>query len=97
MFPAALQALSLSRAFQFAGTRTVMASLWNVRDASTAELMIRFYRQLRAGKPKNEALQAAQLEFIRGPVEVVEDGQVVERDYSSPYHWAAFQVIGDWR
>ena len=89
--------MSLSRAFQFAGARTVMASLWNVNDASTAELMIRFYRHLRGGKAKDEALQAAQLEFIRGAVEIEVDGEVVEKDYSSPYHWAAFQVIGDWQ
>ena len=60
--------MSLSRAFQYAGARTVAASLWSVGDASTAELMIRFYRHLDAGKAKDEALRAAQVELIRdGP------------------------------
>ena len=89
--------MSLSRAFQYAGARTVMASLWSVNDASTAELMIRFYKHLRAGKAKDEALRAAQLEFLDGPIEIKVDDKVVEKDYSSPFHWAAFQVIGDWK
>ncbi len=91
--------ISLSRAFQYAGARTVAASLWRVSDASTAELMIRFYRHLKGGKSKDEALRAAQVELIRdGPIEVEnEKGEVVEEDYSAPYHWAAFQLIGDWK
>jgi CHAT domain-containing protein len=90
--------LSLSRAFQIAGARTVAASLWPVADESTAELMIRLYRHLLEGEPKDEALRAAQMELIHNPIEVVgEDGERVKRDFSAPYHWAAFQLIGDWR
>lgn len=90
--------MSLSRAFQVAGARTVAASLWPVADASTAELMIRFYGHLLAGVPKDEALRAAQLEFIRGRVSVPDGkGGTEEKDFSSPYYWAPFQLIGDWR
>ena len=91
--------MSLARAFQIAGARTVAASLWPVADESTAELMIRFYRHLiQDHMPKDEALRTAQMELIRGPIEVkLEDGTVVERDFSAPYHWAAFQLIGDWQ
>jgi CHAT domain-containing protein len=91
--------MNLARAFQIAGARTVAASLWPVTDESTAELMIRFYRHLiQDHMPKDEALRAAQMELIRGPIEVtLEDGTVVERDFSAPYHWAAFQLIGDWQ
>ncbi len=90
--------MSLSRAFQIAGARTVAASLWPVADDSTAELMIRFYRHLLDGQPKDEALRAAQMELIAGPIEFVNaDGETVTRDFSAPYHWAAFQLIGDWQ
>ena len=78
--------LGLTRAFQYAGARSVLASLWAVRDDSTADLMGRFYRHLRDGKTKDAALRAAQIEMIR-------------RGHSSshPGRWAAFQLIGDWR
>ncbi|MCP4571759.1 MAG: CHAT domain-containing protein [bacterium] len=90
--------MSLSRAFQVAGARTVAATLWPVADESTAELMIRFYGHLLKDVPKDEALRAAQLEFIRGPVPVPDGkGGTEEKDFSSPYYWAPFQLIGDWR
>ena len=90
--------IGMTRAFQYAGARSVMASLWEVRDQATAELMIRFYRHLNEGLPKNEALRAAQLEFIRGPIEVKDEhGNIKLRDYSSPFYWAPFQIYGDWQ
>ncbi len=89
--------MSLSRAFQYAGARSVLASLWSVADDATAELMIRFYRNLRAGKTKDVSLRLAQLELIRGPISFeMPAGGRVERDFSAPYYWAAFQLFGDW-
>jgi CHAT domain-containing protein/Tfp pilus assembly protein PilF len=90
--------IGLTRAFQYAGARSVVASLWSVADQSTAELMIRFYRHLRDGLSKDEALRAAQIELIRGPIEVTDaDGRKVRIDASAPYYWAAFQIFGDWQ
>jgi CHAT domain-containing protein/tetratricopeptide (TPR) repeat protein len=78
--------MGLTRAFQYAGARSVLASLWSVSDESTADLMARFYGYLKNGKTKDEALQAAQMDLIRtnGP-------------YAHPFHWAAFQLFGDWK
>jgi CHAT domain-containing protein/Tfp pilus assembly protein PilF len=78
--------IGLTRAFQYAGARSILASLWSVSDRSTAELMKRFYTLLRAGHPKDLALQAAQREMVRAG-----------GASSHPYHWAAFELIGDWR
>ncbi|MCP4592720.1 MAG: tetratricopeptide repeat protein [bacterium] len=90
--------IGLTRAFQYAGARTVAASLWRVDDRSTAELMTRFYRHLREGKAKDEALRSAQLELLQGPIQVQsETGEYQEFDASAPYYWAAFQVYGDWQ
>jgi CHAT domain-containing protein len=90
--------VGLTRAFQYAGARTVMASLWSVRDQATSELMIRFYKYLRAGETKDEALRQAQMELIRGPIEVVnEKGEKTQIDASAPYFWAGFQIYGDWQ
>lgn len=90
--------IGLTRAFQYAGARTVMASLWSVQDRATSELMIRFYKHLRVGLSKDEALRQAQIELIRSPIEVVnEKGEKTLLDASTPYYWAGFQLYGDWQ
>ncbi|MCP4547135.1 MAG: CHAT domain-containing protein [bacterium] len=90
--------IGLTRAFQYAGARSVVATLWSVADRATAELMVRFYQHLNAGEAKDHALQAAQIELIRGPIEVTnEDSEIEIRDYSAPYYWAGFQLYGDWQ
>jgi CHAT domain-containing protein/predicted negative regulator of RcsB-dependent stress response len=57
--------VGLTRAFIYAGTPSVVASLWSVDDSSTAHLMASFYRNLKT-MSKAEALRQAQLELIRG-------------------------------
>ena len=57
--------VGLTRAFIYAGTPSVVASLWKVEDSSTAQLMASFYRNLKT-MSKVEALRQAQLELIRG-------------------------------
>lgn len=78
--------IGLARAFLQAGARQVVASLWPVDDAATAELMTRFYRHLlRDGRPASEALRRAQRELA---------GQA---PWQAPYYWAGFVLQGDWR
>ena len=89
--------MSLARAFLQAGARSVLASLWKVDDLSTSELMIRFYRHLLDGESKVDALRFAQMELASGPIEVEIDGEMVEKDFTAPYYWAGFQLIGDWK
>ncbi|MFN7945547.1 MAG: CHAT domain-containing tetratricopeptide repeat protein [Blastocatellia bacterium] len=77
--------IGLTRGFMYAGARRVMASLWQVSDAATAELMQRFYEGLLGEKKLSAAaaLRAAQLEVMKDP------------RYSAPYYWAAFTLQGD--
>ena len=56
--------IGLTRAFQYAGARTVAASLWEVADRTTAELMYRFYELLKAGKVKAAGLTLEELEDL---------------------------------
>jgi CHAT domain-containing protein/Tfp pilus assembly protein PilF len=77
--------IGLTRAFQYAGARSVLASLWNVDDFRTMQLMMSFYSQLKNGKTKDEALRQAQIEFLHN------------RSSYSPYYWAAFSLSGDWK
>jgi len=77
------EVVGLNRAFLYAGTPTVIASLWNVDDEATTFLMGRFYTHLRQGMGKAEALQAAQTE-VRNNLK-----------WAHPYYWAAFVLTGD--
>ena len=74
--------IGLTRAFFYAGTPSVVVSLWKVADESTAELMIPFYKRLRDRVGKAEALRQAQLEMIR------------KGRFSHPYYWAPVVLIG---
>ena len=90
--------IGLTRAFQYAGARSVVASLWSVADQVTAELMVRFHRHLAGGLSKDAALRAAQIELIRTPIQITTpQGHTLETDASAPFFWAAFQLFGDWR
>jgi CHAT domain-containing protein len=73
--------IGLNRAFIYAGTPSVIASLWNVEDQATRLLMEHFYRYLKMGMSKAKALQQAQTE--------------VRKNAPHPYFWAAFVLTGD--
>jgi CHAT domain-containing protein len=73
--------VGLSRAFIYAGTPSLVATLWSVDDASTQFLMERFYGYLQDGMGKASALRQAQLDTMK--------------EYPSPYYWAAFTLIGN--
>jgi CHAT domain-containing protein len=77
--------IGLTRAFQYAGARSIAASLWSVDDLKTAQLMTHFYAGLKQGKSKDEALRLAQMALLSKP------------GSSHPYYWAAFSLIGDWQ
>jgi len=88
--------MGLTRAFFHAGTRSVLATLWRISDASTPMLMGEFYRNLESGIHMDEALQRAQIAFIENDAKRPPDGNMAQ-DYSLPFFWAAFVLNGDWR
>jgi CHAT domain-containing protein len=69
-----------TRTLLLAGADTVVASLWDVSDESTAELMEGFYRSLQAGRPGAEAMRSAIL--------------AVRKKFPHPTYWAAFVMTG---
>ena len=94
--------LGLQRAFQVAGTRTAVASLWKVNDEATRVLMERFYENLWSKKlGKLDALRQAQLSMLReGPdrgMQIVGAPRPAPPKRQPPFLWAAFVLSGDWR
>jgi CHAT domain-containing protein/tetratricopeptide (TPR) repeat protein len=94
--------LGLQRAFQVAGARSVVASLWQVDDKATRALMERFYDNLWAKKlSRLEALREAQLWMLREGRKSLRglDLETPEPTDSRlpPRYWAAFVLSGDWR
>ncbi|MFC1591068.1 CHAT domain-containing protein [Thermodesulfobacteriota bacterium] len=78
--------IGLSRGFLYAGTSSILATLWSVDDKSTSIFMKNFYKNWqRLGMSKPEALRQAQLQLKSMP------------QYASPYYWAPFVIIGDWK
>jgi CHAT domain-containing protein len=75
--------VGLSRAFIYAGTPSLVTSLWSVDDESTRFLMERFYGYLKEGQGKAAALRQAQLDTM------------AQEEWASSYYWAAFTLIGD--
>lgn len=91
--------LGLHRAFHLAGVRTTVASLWNVPDEATQQLMIDFYDGLWSKKlSRGEALRQAQLAMLREGSKKLPG---VKAEYRGarlpPFCWAAFELSGDWR
>ncbi|HAJ63346.1 MAG TPA: hypothetical protein DCP31_32375, partial [Cyanobacteria bacterium UBA8543] len=78
-------ALGLAGLAVRSGTRSTLATLWSVRDQSTAELMAQFYRELTQTEVnKAEALRQAQLKLLKKP------------KYEHPFYWAPFVLVGNW-
>jgi CHAT domain-containing protein len=77
--------LSLARAFRYAGCPSLVTSLWQVNDEKTADLMLNFYRQLKAKQSKPIALQQAQIDYL----------ETASMQSAHPFYWAAFVQVGE--
>jgi CHAT domain-containing protein len=78
--------VGLTRGFMYAGASRIIVSMWNVSDKGTADLMSRLYRgMIKEGLRPTAALRAAQIELWK------------QKQWQSPYYWAAFVQQGEWR
>lgn len=76
---------SFQRAFTFAGIPATVASLWEVPDQPTKEIMVNFYKNLKDGLPKSEALKEAKITF---------KNEYKGTKLAQPYYWAGFVLYG---
>lgn len=78
--------VGLTRGFMYAGAERIIVSMWNVSDKATADLMSRLYKgMLKDGQRPSAALRSAQVGLWR------------QKQWQSPYYWAAFVQQGEWR
>lgn len=75
--------IGLSRAFFYAGARSVVAALWNLNDRFAAEFVERFYRELNQGVASEEALRRAKVAYVN------------HARYSHPFYWSSLVMLGD--
>jgi CHAT domain-containing protein len=72
--------VGLTRAFIYAGTPSIVTTLWKVNDRASYELMREFYQHLKTAK-KSEALRQAQLKVME--------------QFPEPFYWAAYELTGE--
>jgi tetratricopeptide (TPR) repeat protein len=74
--------MGMGRAFQYAGAKSVLMSLWSVSEIASVTLVKNFFQHLKAGKSKPEALELARGELRRGI-------------WNHPFFWAGFILVGE--
>ena len=77
---------SLGNGFLYAGVPSVVMSLWKVPDESTSKIMVNFYKHLKKGVTKSEALRKAKLDYL---------DNVIAPELGHPYYWAGFIISGN--
>lgn len=77
--------MSLARGFSATGAKSLFTTLWKVNDESTATIVELFFKYLKAGEPKDIALQSAKLEYL----------EKVNPEAAHPYYWSAYTLMGN--
>lgn len=75
--------ISLARGFSYAGAKSIVTSLWQVREISTSKLMNYLYQYLKDHNTKDVAMWKAKKELLNG------------NEFSHPFYWASFVPFGD--
>lgn len=77
--------ISLAHAFNYAGSESILTSLWEIDEKSSSEIIKFFYQNIKKGLPKDKALQQAKLSYINKA-----NGRTLH-----PQYWAGLVLIGD--
>jgi CHAT domain-containing protein len=77
--------LSLARGFIYSGSESVVMSMWEIEDRSGTEIVKMFYKNLKHGNSKSEALRKARIEYLKN----------ADQLRSHPYFWSALIIYGN--
>jgi CHAT domain-containing protein len=77
--------ISLAHAFNYAGSESILTSLWKIDEQSSAIIIELFYNNIKQGLPKDEALKQAKLTYLFNA-----EGRTM-----APHYWAGLVLIGD--
>ncbi len=77
--------ISLAHAFNYAGSESILTSLWKIDEQSSAKIIDRFYKYISKGWAKDKALQQAKLDYLT----------TAEGRTAHPQYWAGLVLIGD--
>ncbi len=77
--------ISLAHAFNYAGSESILTSLWKIDEQSSAKIIELFYQNIKKGLPKNKALKQAKLDYL-----ATAEGRTLH-----PQYWAGLVLIGD--
>ena len=77
--------ISLAHAFNYAGSKSILTSLWEIDEKSSTEILNYFYAYLSKGKRKDEALRLAKLDYLKNA-----HGRTIH-----PQYWAGLVLMGN--
>ncbi|HLV70250.1 MAG TPA: CHAT domain-containing protein [Xanthomarina sp.] len=80
-------AMSIARGFQYAGAKNILFSLWQINDASTANMMSLFYKNYKKTASASVANRQSKLSYLKDPS--------ISNIKKSPYYWSAFVYYGN--
>jgi CHAT domain-containing protein len=78
--------MSMARAFHFSGVPSVLMSLWKVPDKETKKIMVSFYKYLKKGEKKSDALRKAKIEYLKS---------TSDKNLLHPFYWSGFVLNGN--
>lgn len=79
-------AMSFARAFQYAGVPNTVMSLWLADDEASKNVMIQFYKNLKDGQSKEDAMRNAKLDYL---------SRTKTEDEAVPFFWLTYNIIGN--
>ena len=77
--------ISLAHAFNYAGSESILTSLWQIDEQSSTQILEYFYKYLEEGLPKDKALKLSKLDYLRSA-----EGRTLH-----PQYWAGLILMGD--